>query len=78
MKSKFKVGDRVSRRENVFDEKSQLRTGTVIERYWDLTSRFGPYHELYRVEWDYGRIQGAFLPHELDPVATPPPLKEPL
>lgn len=64
---KFRVGDRVERREDVCDPKSRLRTGTIIERYSERT-QWGYYPELYAVEWDdKPGIERAFLPHGLEP-----------
>ena len=67
-KPRWNVGDRVCRREDVYDESSHLMVGTVIDRYSDFTSRFGPYPELYAVEWDGWIRQRGFLPHGLNAV----------
>lgn len=68
---KWQIGARVCRREDVFDRSSNLMTGTVIEGYSDLASRFGPYPELYVVEWDDGIRQRGFLRHGLDILVGP-------
>ncbi len=61
----FRVGDTVMRLTDVYDAKSKMRTGIVLERYSDNQSRFGPYPELYAVRWEDGTEQRGFLPHGL-------------
>jgi len=68
VKPRWRIGDRVCRHEDVFNRSSTLMVGTVIERYSDTVSKFGPYPELYEVEWDGGIRQRGFLPHGLDAV----------
>ena len=75
MKPKLNIGDRVCRYEDVYDHSSQLLVGTVIDRYSDYTSRFGPYPELYEVEWDGGIRKRGYLPHGLHPVVEGWPLQ---
>lgn len=65
MRWKFEVGDRVQRHVNVYDRSSKLMRGVVVRRYADNYSRYGPYPELYEVEWDCGHNQEGFLPHGL-------------
>lgn len=71
---KWRIGDRVCRNTDVYDQSSSLLCGTVINRYSDYTSRFGPYPELYEVEWDGGIRQRGFLPHGLDALAARVPV----
>lgn len=68
--SRWKVGDRVCRHEDVYDRSSGLLCGTVIRVYSDFESEFGPYRELYEVEWDGWIRQCGFLPHGLDLLAS--------
>jgi len=65
--NRFKLNDRVSRREDVFDPKSKLKYGRVVKVY-EKTSMFGHYPELYAVLWD-GEFtpEFGFLPHGIDP-----------
>jgi hypothetical protein len=76
MAMKFNVGDRVARQEDVFDPSSRWMTGTVVRCYSDFASRFGPYPEIYAVEWDDGRYAAGYLPHGLNrfnqPLPAPP------
>ncbi len=62
---RWKVGDRVIRRANVFDKLSCVRHGTVVRAYNQTGCQFGPYPEIYDVAWD-DRIEHGFLPHGLD------------
>lgn len=62
---RFKIGQRVVRCENVYDQTSRLMHGVIIDRYSRMDYRFGPYPELYAVEWDDGLVQRGFLPHGL-------------
>lgn len=68
---KFKIGDRVIRRADVYDLNSLLLHGEVVACYsqkvsdlitdvelWD--------EELYAVQWDGGKIQRGFFSHGLD------------
>ena len=67
MASKFNVGDKVKRLQNIYKPRSRLVHGIVTEVY-ERTDRFGHYPELYRVKWNdpaYGNQQ-SFLPHGLD------------
>lgn len=65
VQTKFEEGDRVIRRENVYDPRSPLMHGTVVEIYesWGL----GGYHsEVYKVRWDGStEIREGYLPHGL-------------
>lgn len=64
--TKFKVGDRVVRRADVYDPMSPLRHGAVIRVYSRYGTQHGDYPELYNVQWDDGEEERAFLPHGLD------------
>ena len=64
-KSKFKKGDRVQRKIDVFDDKSPLKYGTVSLRYSKQHKSLSFYPELYRVDWDNGSVGTAYLPHGL-------------
>ena len=71
--SKFRVGDRVQRRQDVFKDDSPMMHGTVIEVYQKSVHREGGdfhYDELYGVEWDApeSRVERGFLPHGLEPL----------
>jgi len=66
-KTKFKIGDRVTRLSDVFDDKSTRLFGRISEVYQRRTV-FGFYPELYKVIWDDGKEQFGFLPHGLDKV----------
>jgi hypothetical protein len=68
---KWQIGDRVCRHEDVYDRSSALLVGTVIDCYSDDESRFGPYPELYEVEWDGGIRARGFLRHGLAAVIPP-------
>jgi hypothetical protein len=66
----FDKGDRVTREEDVFDQRSPLMHGTVVRRY----ARDGGYDgvrwhdpELYEVRWDTGVVGRAYFRHGLDP-----------
>lgn len=72
MSQPWRIGDRVSRRIDVYDESSRLLTGTVVDAYSDHDSRFGSYPELYEVEWDGGRRERGFLRHGLAPLSVLP------
>ena len=67
----FELGQRVVRKEDVFDPNSKLMHGTIINRYSKPAKTIqrdlilGPYPELYTVEWDSGHIDDAYLPHGL-------------
>lgn len=65
-RTKFRVGDLVSRPKNVYDSTSTLLHGTITRVYSDTRSRFGPYPELYEVTWADGRAEKGFLPHGLN------------
>lgn len=62
--AKFKVGDRVTRRTDVFDQKSELLRGVILKVYSQ-----DKYDELYAVQWDGHEFgdERNFLPHGLDP-----------
>ena len=70
---RFKLGDRVKRRRNVYKSKSSMMYGTVIEVYSEPKEVYsggdlvlGPYPELYGVKWDHGMIYRGYLPYGLD------------
>ena len=63
---KFKVGDRVTRRTDVFNPRSKLKRGMISKSYQDMSTNRGIYTELYEVTWDDGEVQKGFLPHGLD------------
>lgn len=70
---KFKLGDRVKRRRNIYKVKSSMMYGTVIESYsepekvhCDGDLVLGPYSELYGVKWDHGMTYRSYLPHGLN------------
>ncbi len=70
--TKFKIGDRVCRRADIYNPKSPYNFGTVYavyskprENVGDLI--LGPYPELYKVRWDNGVEEQGFLPHGLEP-----------
>lgn len=69
--NKFNVGDRVTRRENVYDSSSNLMRGSVVRVYAIQNTKFGPYPELYEVRWDNGSVKGGYLPHGLDKEYNP-------
>lgn len=81
----FKIGDRVTRPIDVYNPKSPIRHGTIIEKYsqpWEnrisgFVDDTGVYHEpviiskgidpeLYKVQWDDGKVQRGFFRHGLD------------
>jgi len=65
---KFKVGDGIKRRSDVFDDKSPYLKGEIVRVYSDIYSIHGYYPELYEVEWhNADRIEKGFLPHGLEP-----------
>ena len=61
----FTVGERVKRLEDVYKPKSRMMFGVVTKKYSDYESQFGPYPELYEVQWDDGKIGKGYLPHGL-------------
>lgn len=70
--TKFNLGDRVTRLENVYDDKSKMMHGK-ISRVYDKDTIFGFYPELYEVIWDHKLttwnnqlVRGGYLPHGLD------------
>lgn len=72
--TKFKVGDRVSRRRDIHDIFSPLMFGKVTRCYSRPAEKIGedlilgPYPELYDVRWE-GKptdVKG-YLPHGIDP-----------
>lgn len=67
MRWKFKVGDRVLRRAcpEVCWYETKDRTGRVVRRFSDHESHFGPYPELYEVEFEDGKKE-VFLPHGIE------------
>lgn len=69
---RFRVGDRVCRREHVYDETSRLMTGTVTRRYAEQSKYHGFYPELYSVCWADGSVGRAYLPHGLESLAPQP------
>jgi len=73
-KTKFQVGDVVSRRQDVHNIHSPLMFGKVTRCYSRPAERIGedlilgPYPELYDVRWEGGFIDAkGYLPHGLDP-----------
>jgi hypothetical protein len=68
---KFRAGDKVQRRVDVFTDKSPIMYGTVV-RCYDKTSQAlsdGPlfyYPELYVVLWDKRGVSKGYLPHGID------------
>ncbi len=67
---RFAIGDRVMRRTDVYNPDSALMRGRVIDRY-AIRDSIGHYPELYAVAWDDGTDARGFLPHGLDPEASP-------
>jgi hypothetical protein len=76
MRNKFRVGDRISRPLNIYQENSDLRFGTICARLaipkgdgklYPMSSRYGPYPETYSVVWDDrpNEIHNGFLSHGL-------------
>lgn len=65
---KFKIGDFVTRRENVFDQRSPLMHGIVIACYSKHSKYSGFSPEVYDVEWvrPVQKIERGYLPHGLD------------
>jgi hypothetical protein len=64
---KFKLRDRVRRREDVYDNKSKWMYGRIC-RIYTIDDRFGFNPEVYAVEWeDTGKISEGYLPHGLEP-----------
>lgn len=71
---KFQYGDRVVRREDVFNPNSPLKRGTitcVYGRHFYCELSGGEvmdwnYDEMYDVVWDSGKVEKGFLPHGLD------------
>lgn len=66
----FRIGDRVVRHVDVYDERSTLRHGLVVDRYGQRT-RYGGTNqidpELYAVRWDdTGVIERGYFRHGLD------------
>jgi hypothetical protein len=72
----FEVGERVCREVDIYEENGPLKYGVVLERYNEKEKTFylppdnepftlGPYPELYKVQWDDGKIENGFLPHGL-------------
>ena len=71
--SKFKIGDRVFRKEQESKGVQTILKGTVVscysrDQYICGSIILGPYPELYMVQFDDGRIGRAFLPHGLQPL----------
>lgn len=67
----FYVGQRVKRLSDVFNPKSKMLCGEVIERYSRGVKDYGndlilgPYPELYLVRWDDGK-ESEYLPHGIE------------
>ena len=66
----WKVGDRVVRQIDVYDDSSPVRRGTVTRRYsqdgeFDGVRWHDP--EIYEVLWDDGTVGRGFFRHGLDP-----------
>jgi hypothetical protein len=64
---KFRVGDRVCRPIDIYDEESYLKFGIVTKVYSRMDPILGHYPELYEVKWDeplYGTRDG-YLPNGL-------------
>lgn len=69
--TKFVPGDRVKRHEDVFDQSSRIKYGTVTCVYGKrLESSLGRWDdpELYEVQWDDGTVGRSYFPHGIDPV----------
>jgi len=68
LKTKFNVGDRVMRDESdpYVGMSGKVLHGTVTRVYSDYEGKFGPYPELYEVNWDNYKLQRGFLPHGLE------------
>lgn len=70
--TRFKVGSRVVRRENVFDDTSPVMHGSVARVYEHKATHKLPsgaydfYPEVYTVRWDSGKEHDGFLPHGLE------------
>ncbi len=62
----WSVGDRVQRRLDVFEGKSEMRHGVVTRRYSGYSATCSYYSELYDVRWDGWSEQHGFLSHDLD------------
>jgi hypothetical protein len=83
---RFKVGDRVTRPVDIHAPftKWVLKRGTVVRAYRQQGCQFGPYPELYDVQWDeqwrvrapgmnqdnYHIGEHGFLPHGIDAEVT--------
>ena len=70
MSKKFKLGQRVVRKEDIFAKSSPLMHGTVVRSYSKPLkvlsdgTHLGPYNELYDVQWDnYDEVSKEYLPH---------------
>lgn len=62
--SKFHIGDRVVRPENVDDENSPIRVGVVARVYADVGYDGYHYDEVYEVRWsDDDKLRKGYLPH---------------
>ncbi len=67
---KFKVGDRVRRLRDVFQDNGDYLVGEVVEVYSGIASKVlggFKYDELYAVHWDGSdEIRYSYLPHGLE------------
>jgi hypothetical protein len=61
----LKIGDRVRRRIDVYNDNSNYKTGTVTKKY-SKTTQFGFYPEIYEVLWDNDRTKKGYLKHGLE------------
>ena len=61
---KFKIGDRVTRRKDVYNQKSPLMHGVVTKVYYVYPDR--TYPALYDVKWDGEKVGEACLPRDID------------
>jgi hypothetical protein len=70
MRTTFEVGDRVKRRENVFNLNSKIMVGTVCRVQTNVPPKppitGGSYKEVYDVYWDKNGLKRGYLPHGLD------------
>ena len=68
---KFRIGDRVQRRIDIYGENSKMKLGTIIDAYSLTHPGLGRhYPELYQVQWDDGKVDAGFLPYGLEPAPT--------
>jgi uncharacterized protein YodC (DUF2158 family) len=65
METTFKVGDRVTRPEDVY-RKSKVKHGTVTLVYTEASHLGWVDCELYEVQWDNGVVERGFFAHGLE------------